>query len=134
MIHSTLRLGLAALMVSGAAGLALAQSANENGATLAATDTIACGVSAVTERGMLKVEGVLQSPTALTGEYRFAFKSFNNGGSTNISQGGAFVANANDAVSIGSVMVNAGAKIDVTLTVTANGKSYDCSQPVTTHT
>lgn len=133
MIHSTLRLTLAALMVSGAAGLALAQGGNDT-AVLASADTVACGVSAVTDRGMTKVEGVFQSPTALSGEYRFAFKSSGNGGSTNISQGGAFTAMAGEPVAIGSVVVNAGSKIDATLTVTANGKTYDCSQPVTTHT
>jgi hypothetical protein len=134
MIHSTLRLGLVAVMISGAAGLALANGASEPAATLVATDVIACGISTATDRGMMKVEGVFQSPTALSGEYRFAFKSSGNGGSTNISQGGAFTASAGDAVAIGSVMVNAGSKIDVTLTVTANGKTYDCSQPVTTQT
>lgn len=130
MIHSTLRLGLVGLLISGAAGLALAQP--DTGTTaIASTATIACGVNAVIERGMMKVEGLLQSPTALTGEYKFIFKSTGSGGTTNIRQGGTFTATPDTPVPIGSVMVNAGSNVDVTLTVTAGGKSYDCSHPLT---
>ncbi|ODT68199.1 MAG: hypothetical protein ABS75_21280 [Pelagibacterium sp. SCN 63-23] len=120
MIHSTLRIGLVALAALGAAGVA---------ATAGPSDAaLACGVSTVTERGMLAIEGVLQSPTALAGEYRFALKSSGAGGSTNINQGGQFSAAAGSAVSLGRVMVNAGAKIDVEFTITSNGRSFDCSE------
>lgn len=133
MIHSTLRLGLIGLFISGAAGLALAQGAPQP-TTIASADPVSCGVSTFTERGMMKIEGIFQSATTLTGEYRFVFKSSGNGGSTNIRQGGSFIAEPGTAVPIGRVMVNSGAQIDVTLTVTADGKTYDCSQPVTAKT
>jgi hypothetical protein len=113
--------GLLAIVSVVAAGVA----ANAHGTNQA---DLACGVSTQTERGMLVVEGVLQSPTALAGEYRFVLKSQGGGGSTNISQGGQFSAAAGTAVSLGRVMVNAGSAVDVDFTiVSADGKRLDCS-------
>ncbi|MFD1251552.1 hypothetical protein DEVEQU_03603 [Devosia equisanguinis] len=122
MIQTPITIGTMAALAISLAALGAGASANAAG-----TD-IACGVSTKTEHGMLAVEGVLQSPTALNGEYRFALKSSGGGGSTNVSQGGAFSAAPDAAVSLGRVMVNAGSKIDVDFSVTANGKQLDCSQ------
>jgi hypothetical protein len=80
---------------------------------------------------MLAVQGKLMSPTALNGEYHFALKSSGGGGSTNINQGGQFSAAPNAEVALGQVMVNANAHVNVDFTVTANGKTYDCSQNAT---
>ncbi len=125
MLHPKLLASLFAVAALGTAGVA----ANANG--IHDGGDLACGVSTVTERGMLVVEGVFQSPTALSGEYRFALKSIGGGGSTNVSQGGQFSAAAGTAVSLGKVMVNAGASVDVDFTVSADGKRLDCSAPLT---
>lgn len=119
MLHSTLRIGLVALAALAAAG-AVANASSSDG-------DLACGVSTITERGMLSIEGVLQSPVALTGEYRFALKSSGAGGSSNVSQGGQFSAAPGTAVTLGKVMVNAGSSIDVDFTVTTGGRQLDCS-------
>jgi hypothetical protein len=124
MLHSKLLAGLFALAALGTAGVA----ANANSTTQSAD--LNCGVSTATESGMLVVEGIFQSPTGLSGEYRFALKSVGAGGSTNVSQGGQFSAAAGTAVSLGKVMVNAGASIDVDFSVSADGKSLDCSSPL----
>jgi len=124
MIHISALTGFVALLALGTVGVA----ANANG--LAQTNELACGVNTQTDRGMLIVEGIVQSPTALSGEYRFALKSISGGGSTNISQGGQFSAAAGTAVSLGRVMVNAGSSIDVDFTVSAGGKRLDCSSPL----
>ena len=128
MLHPRMLAGLLAVIALGTAGVA----ANAN-STSPATD-LACGVSTATEHGMLVVEGVFQSPTALNGEYRFALKSMGAGGSTNVSQGGQFSAAAGTAVSLGKVMVNAGASVDVDFTVSADGKRLDCSAPLAVRT
>lgn len=127
MLHSTAQLGLIALLVLGGAGMA----ANAYGT---AADGLACGVSTSNANGMLSVEGVLQSPEALTGDYRFALKSQGAGGSSNISQGGQFSATPGMPVSLGKVSVNAGANIEVDFTITTGGKKYDCSQQFATQT
>jgi hypothetical protein len=127
MLHSTAQLGLIALLVLGGAGMA----ANAYGT---AADGLACGVSTSNANGMLSVEGMLQSPEALTGDYRFALKSQGAGGSSNINQGGQFSATPGMPVSLGKVSVNAGANIEVDFTITTGGKKYDCSQQFTTQT
>jgi hypothetical protein len=119
MLHPTV-IGIVALLGLSAAGVTV--TANASGSDLA------CGIATATERGMLAIEGVVQSPTALSGEYRFALKSSGNGGRTNISQGGQFSAAPGTAVTLGRVMVNAGSDIDVDFTVTAGGRTLDCSR------
>ena len=93
----------------------------------AAPGDFACGVSKTTKGNMMTVEGQLLSPTNLVGDYRFALKS----SGTNVSQGGQFSAAAKSQVSLGQVMINAGSNVSVDFTVTAGGKTYDCSQNVT---
>jgi hypothetical protein len=120
MLHPMIQTIIAATAAVSTVGLA----ANAN----ASGGDFACGVVTSTHNGMMSVAGSLLSPTALSGEFRFAFKSSGNGGSTNISQGGQFSAAPNAEVSLGQVMVNAGANVSVDFTVTANGRTYDCSQ------
>ena len=76
-------------------GLALAGIAANAGFANSTASATQCGVSTSTERGMLALEGSILSPVALSGEYRFAIRSASSGGSSNISQGGAFSAAAN---------------------------------------
>lgn len=129
MLHTSFRLGLVALVALVALGGVAIANANSGQA-----GAIVCGVSTVTDRGMMSVEGVVQSPTALSGEYRFSLKSNGNGGSSNISQGGAFAVEAGASRTLGKVMVNAGSTLNVDFQVTAGGKNYDCSQALTART
>ena len=119
MLHPLAQVSLAAIAAITGAGFV----AHAN----AAAGDFSCGVATKTDGGMMAIEGTLLSPTALVGEYRFALKSNGGGGSTNISQGGQFSAAPNAEVSLGQVMINAGANISVDFTVTANGKTFDCS-------
>ncbi len=128
MLHSTLKLGLAACLALG--GVAVAANASGDSANAG----IACGVSTLTEGRMMTVEGVVQSPLALIGDYSFTLKSSGNGGSTNISQGGQFSAGADRPVSLGKAMINAGSTIHVDFTITSGGQKYDCSQQFAAHT
>lgn len=111
-------IGLVALLGLGTAGLV---TANASGTDLA------CGVATHVENGMQVLEGTLVSPIAISGDYRLAINSRSGGGSSQINQGGSFVAAADETVSLGRAMVNQGATLDVTLTITANGESFDCS-------
>ena len=113
---SAFALGLVVATLAASAGLA-----NSGGAAL-------CGITASAERGMTALEGTILSPVALSGEYRFAIHSSGNGGSSNISQGGYFTANANQATPLGKVLINAGSNYSVQFDVTADGKKIDCDQ------
>ena len=124
MLHSTLRLTFAAFLALG--GAAVAANAHSN----AGSDTISCGVNTITEGRMMSIEGVLQSPEPLTGEYRFSLRSSGSGGSTNINQGGQFSATPDTTVTLGKIMVNAGSNIEVDFSITTGGKKFDCSQQI----
>lgn len=126
MLHTSFRLGLIALVAISGGAVAAANS-NQ-------TSPIACGVNTVSDRGMMSVEGILQSQTALTGEYRFSLRSQSNGGSSNISQGGGFSADAGATITLGKVMVSPDSHLNIDFEVSAGGKKYDCSQPLTTRT
>jgi len=111
-------------------GLALAGFAASAGFANSADSAAQCGVATSSERGMLALEGTIQSPVALSGEYRFSIQSSSNGGSSSISQGGYFTANANEATPLGKVLINAGSTYDIVFDVTAGGKKIVCSQDI----
>jgi hypothetical protein len=119
MIHPVLK--LATLLGLGALGLAGASATQ-------APEDFACGIAADRNGGMLQIEGALVSPIAVNGEYRFSLRSSGGGGSTNISQGGAFTAAAGQQTTLGRVTLNANAAYQVEFTVSAAGKTFDCSQ------
>ena len=116
---SAIALGLVVATLAASAGLA----------NSAASDT-QCGIATSSQGGMLALEGTILSPVALSGEYRFAIQSSGNGGSSNISQGGYFTANANEATPLGKVLINAGSNYNVVFDVTAGGKKIDCDQDI----
>lgn len=126
MVLSSFRIAALTLGALALAGVAAQANGGQPG--------FACGISTQTQSGMLAVAGVIQSPTAIEGEYRFSLKSLGGGGASNISQGGQFTAAPNAQVSLGQILVNAGSNIDVDFTITSGGKQFDCSAPLTTRT
>ncbi len=128
MVYSSFRIGIIALGALAIAGVAAQAGSNDPAKTLD------CGISTQTERGMMSVEGIVQSPVAMSGDYRFSLKSQSNGGSSNISQGGQFSVAPGAAVPLGKVLVNAGSSIEVDFTIASNGQQFNCSGPLTTHT
>lgn len=126
MLHTTFKIGLAAILALGGAAVAANAKSSSN------SDGMVCGINTVSEGRMMSIEGVLQSPQAMTGEYRFAIKSSGTSGSSNISQGGAFSATADTTLSLGKVMVNTGSNIEVDFTIMSGGKKFDCSQQLAT--
>ncbi len=126
MLHSTFKIGLAAILALGGAAVAANANSGSN------SDRLTCGINKVAEGRMMSIEGVLQSPQAMAGDYRFALKSSGASGSSNISQGGAFSATADTKLSLGKVMINAGSNIEVDFTITSGGKKFDCSHQLAT--
>lgn len=114
---ATIALGLGLAVIAASAGLANSSDSD-----------LRCGVAKTSQNGMLALEGTILSPTALTGEYRFDVQSSGNGGSSNISQGGAFTAAAGESTTLGKVMINANSNYAIDFNITAGGKKVDCSQ------
>lgn len=86
-----------------------------------------CAIQAVEQNGAMALQGVVTSPAALSGAYRFEVKAKGPSGSSNIAQGGVFAAKANEATPLGQVLLSSpGATYDVTLTIEANGTSTNC--------
>ena len=79
---------------------------------------------------MLSLEAAMLSNVAVSGTYEFHVVSSGPNGNSNVSQGGAFAANANEKASLGKVMINGDAKYQIDFKVTANGAKLDCSQDV----
>ena len=113
-----------------AIGLAVAALAASAGLANSASGDTTCGIATSSERGMLALEGTILSPVALSGEYRLAIRSSGGGGSSNISQGGYFTANANEATTLGRVLINAGSSYSIDFDVTAGGQKIDCDQDI----
>lgn len=116
---SAIALGLVVATLAASAGLANSTAGDTQ-----------CGIATSSQGGMLALEGTILSPVALSGEYRFAIQSSGNGGSSNISQGGYFTANANEATPLGKVLINEGSNYNVVFDVTAGGKKIDCDQDI----
>ena len=130
MLYARIGSGLIALAALGIAAV----GANADSSAAPRNAGLSCGVTTVTERGMLTIEGVVESQKALVGEYRFAIRSQGAGGSSNISQGGEFSAAPGAPVPLGHVMVNAGRGVTIDFVVKTGGQQFDCSAPVTTRT
>ncbi|QDZ10791.1 curli-like amyloid fiber formation chaperone CsgH [Devosia ginsengisoli] len=113
-----------------ALGLAVAAFAANAGLANSASGDTVCGIASSSERGMLALEGTIVSPVALSGEYRLAIRSSGGGGSSNISQGGYFTANANEATTLGKVLINAGSSYSIDFNVSAGGQKIDCDQDI----
>ena len=113
-----------------ALGLVVASLAASAGFANSAAGGTQCGIATSSQGGMLALEGTILSPVALSGEYRFAIQSSGGGGSSNISQGGYFTANANEATSLGKVLINAGSNYSIEFDVTAGGQKIDCDQDI----
>lgn len=122
MVRSILFGGLVAL--GALAGAAAASGASGPGGGLA------CGIDTSTERGLMTIAGVVHSPTALSGQYSLALESRGSGGSSTISQGGAFALDPGTVGTLGTVTVNAGASVTIAFTITSNGRQLDCSAPI----
>lgn len=114
------------ILVAGLFGFSLGDPAiSPAGATN--SDPVHCEIQVDNRGGMMQLTGVVHTDTSLDGRYSFTIKSASRAGSTNISQGGAFSANANGPTTLGMVMLSANDVYDVELDVSANGHALECS-------
>ena len=110
-------------------GLGLAGAAAGTGTADASAGPLRCEIVAATQDGMLTLQGVIRADEPVVGFYRFKVTGAGGGGSSNIAQGGEFMAGPEGAVSLGQVMLGGGS-YDASLEVTAGGKTVSCSERV----
>ncbi len=127
--HKRISAGMIALVLGlGAGGLAVNAQQNTDTET-APVELVGCEIQATTTSGMTTLESVFRAEEAVTGTYSFKVVKSGSSGSSNIAQGGSFVAGPHETVTLGRVMLGGGdATYDISLSVEADGASYSCAE------
>ncbi|MGJ8535493.1 MAG: curli-like amyloid fiber formation chaperone CsgH [Alphaproteobacteria bacterium] len=118
--------GSAALLALSLTGVALAGTNTDN----SSGDPISCEIKATENRGMITLETMIHSDSSIDGQYRFKVKSAGGSGSTNISQGSNFHADAGDTIQLGRMMLSSGSVYDASLDVTVSGVTFNCAERI----
>lgn len=123
MIHrSSITVLAIALLALGACSIAGAETASDA--------TAHCEIRAETSGGMFGIKGALISDAALSGTYQLAISGKGPSGSSSVSQGGTFSAEAGETA-LGNAMVSDnGATYSVTLEIDAGGKRLTCADTI----
>ena len=93
-----------------------------------ADNTDHCAINAETAHGAISFTGLANGNAGDTGMYRMTVTGGSNGGSTSISQGGAFVLDDTGKADIGQARLNAGGIYDVQLELSLEGQTYRCAE------
>ena len=115
------------------ASLAAGDAASAGQASTSSTqpNPVRCEIQVTKSGDMIALAGIVHAAVAVSGSYSFGVTGGGGGGSTNITQGGPFVAHPGEAVALGSVTVSAaGATYDLVLDVTANGAKVQCRERI----
>jgi hypothetical protein len=96
-----------------------------------AKDRLGCQIRAASEGGSLLIEGIVRSPVAASGDYRFTVSSRGPAGRADIRQGGEFAARAGEEVVVGRLKQGSpGATHEARLEVTVKGKTVTCKETI----
>lgn len=88
-----------------------------------------CEINVTPQGGMVTLQGVVFSDRSIDGTYSFQVIGSGRGGSNSIQQGGGFSATAGRSNSLGLVSLGSSdANYDVTLKVSAGGKTVSCTE------
>lgn len=118
--------GSAALLALSLTGIALATAHN----AAPSDEPINCEIRSTENRGMITLQSLIHSESAISGQYRFKVQSAGGSGSSNISQGSNFTARAGEPVEIGRMMLSAGSVYDASLEVTVSGVTFTCAERI----
>ena len=109
----------------GAAGFAMGA-----GSASSTPEPLRCEIQVNSANGMVTLQGVVHADTAVSGQYQFKVVKAGGGGSSNIEQGGGFMAGPGNDARLGQVMLGGGGVYDANLIVTANGVTVTCEERV----
>jgi hypothetical protein len=93
-------------------------------------EPLRCEIRSTESGGMIALEGVVEADAATDGGYQFQVVSSGGGNNTNIRQGGAFSAEAGEAVTLGRVVLGGNGAYEARLTLDANGETVECFEEV----
>ncbi|MGE6741952.1 curli-like amyloid fiber formation chaperone CsgH [Allorhizobium pseudoryzae] len=114
-----------AVLLTAAGGTAVLAAGTGAGAKA----PLRCEIQVTPQKGMVTLEGIVFSDRAVDGTYSLQVEGSGRGGSNSVQQGGAFSAKAGRSNSLGQVSLgSAGANYDVTLKVSAGGKTVSCTE------
>lgn len=124
-------LGALALAACGVAGAATLQGrtppADPATLTRAAAAPLACALVLRESAGSVAVAGHLTATVAAEGSYALRISQQSAGGSSQIVQGGDFVARPGEPVTLGEAsFTGRAADLTATLTIETGGQTYDC--------
>ena len=119
MVFTAPRIALA----SGLAALALGCTALADQAGAPETGPLSCSVEVTSRNGMLTLEGLATSDTALSGQYHLRVER----GGTLMNQAGGFRLTPGTEARLGQVTLNGPAQgLDAELTLEVDGKTHRC--------
>lgn len=116
------------LAIPFALGLGAAGYAAGTAGTEEAPAAPACAIDVHTNNGMYALEAQFLADGPANGQYTLSVKSVGGANRTSIHQGGGFSAPADQTTVLGRTMLGGNGVYDVTLTVNANGKTYECHE------
>ena len=115
---------LALLAGSGVLGVGMIMAAPHQAS--AGVSGLSCEIFESHRGGVVVLEGVVYSNSAVDGSYQFNVTRAGGGGSSNINQGGEFSVGTGGKSSLGSVSLAGDGGYSATLHVTAGGRSASC--------
>lgn len=113
-----------ALVALGGAGYA-------GSAATAASGAARCDIAATRAGSTIALEGLVYAEKDFQGTYRFTVRSVGGAGSTDITQGGGFVVDAQDVAVLGTMNLGgAGAVYDARLEIEIDGAVFGCESRI----
>jgi hypothetical protein len=116
---------VAAAAASGAvfvAGAGMSDSATAGDANLR------CTIETLSRGGAVELSALVSAPRDLNGSYRLRISKDGGGGSADIDQSGEFSVVAGERAVVSSVSLGGDGTYTAKLSVTANGRTVDCSK------
>jgi hypothetical protein len=107
-----------------AAGVGPAES------TRAVPGSLTCEITVHRSDGMVELQALVSAAHQTSGSYRLRVVKSGGGGSADIDQSGGFMANANGPSVVSTVAVGSGGRYTARLSVTADGRTVECSRRV----
>lgn len=124
-----MQISISTLALTAAAGLVAVGFASTN--TSAASDGVRCEIAVEQRAGRITLEGFVDAASSISGSYELFVTKSGGGGSSDISQGGEFSAQAGTRTPLGTVMLAGdGGSYSAKLKISWNGKSAVCRESV----
>jgi hypothetical protein len=118
------------VVVAALAALGVAAAIAQPGeAARSAPGSLTCDIEVSRSGGMVELQALVSAPRETSGSYRLRVVKSGGGGSANIDQSGGFSVDGGSSV-VSTVNLGGGGSYTAKLSVTADGRTIECSQRV----